>query len=49
MKRVTDQTALVRNQFMLELANEIVVGYVNPKGNLAPLSKGLSKKVIYLS
>jgi predicted Rossmann fold nucleotide-binding protein DprA/Smf involved in DNA uptake len=49
IKRVTTHTALVRNQLMLELANEIVVGYVNPKGNLAPLLKGLSKKVVYLS
>ncbi len=49
VKRVTAQTALIRNQLMLQLADEIVVGYVNPKGNLAALLKGCSKKIVYLS
>lgn len=49
VKRVTAQTALIRNQLILQLADEIVVGSVNPQGNLAQLLKGGSKKVVYLS
>ncbi len=39
VKRVTTQTVLVCNQLILELADEIVVGFVNPTGNLASLLK----------
>jgi len=34
IKRVTEQTATVRNKMMIEIVDEIVAGYVNPKGNL---------------
>ena len=32
--RVSKQTALLRNQFMMELADEVVVGYVKQGGSL---------------
>jgi len=50
VKRVTKETALVRNRLMLELADEIVVVYQNPNGNLEALfdSIDIKKPVTYL-
>lgn len=49
-KRVTTQLALIRNAFMAELADEIVVGYAKPGGNIDRLIQqlGHSKPVHYL-
>ena len=35
--RVTEQTAIIRNKMMLEMADKIVVGYSSPSGNLEKL------------
>lgn len=50
VKRVTKKTAAIRNQLMLELADEIVIGYKNPGGNIEVLlnSVEISKPVSYL-
>lgn len=50
VKRVTKKTAANRNQLMLELADEIVIGYKNPGGNIEALlnSVEISKPVSYL-
>lgn len=51
VKRVTKKTAVIRNQMMIELADEVVVGFASEGGNLKKLlqaqSDGLNIK--YLS
>ena len=39
VKRVTEQTAATRNKMMIELADEIAVGYASTGGNLEELLK----------
>lgn len=46
--KVTIETAAVRNRFMMELADKIIVGYVNPYGRLIQSLKGVNKKCDYL-
>jgi hypothetical protein len=50
VKRVTKETSETRNKLMIELAEEIVVGYARPQGNIDKLLKGSSgnKKVSFL-
>jgi len=50
VKRITKDTAAIRNQVMIELADEIVVGYKNPDGDLEKVIKSLetSKPITYL-
>lgn len=48
IKRVTEQTATVRNKMMIEIADEIVTGYVNPKGNLKVLIDEANKAIVNL-
>jgi hypothetical protein len=49
IKRVTAQTAYVRNQLMFQLADDIVIGYVNPNGTLQKIIKEtVNKKAIWL-
>jgi hypothetical protein len=38
-KRVTEETATIRNKMMIELADEIVVGFTNDGGSLSKLLK----------
>lgn len=45
IKRITSETAMIRNQFMIELAENIAVGYISKSGNLAKLLEQ-SKKLI---
>jgi predicted Rossmann fold nucleotide-binding protein DprA/Smf involved in DNA uptake len=47
-KRVTEETALARNRFMIDLADKIVVGFVNPHGSLVGLIGSSDKPVCYL-
>jgi hypothetical protein len=49
-KRVTTRLALIRNAFMVELADEIVIGYAKLGGNIDRLIQqlGQSKPVHYL-
>ncbi len=50
IKRVTKETAILRNQLMVELADEIVIGYKNPGGNIEALfdSMEIGKPLSYL-
>lgn len=45
IKRVTEQTAATRNKIMIELADNITVGYVSPSGQLEELLKGTEKPI----
>lgn len=50
VKRVTEQTALIRNKMMCEIADELVIGYSSENGNLfklLALFKGV-KNIKYL-
>jgi len=45
IKRVTKETAFIRNKLMVELADSISVGYINPGGLLAELLNGSEKNM----
>lgn len=45
VKRVTEETAVVRNKLMVDLADQIVVGHVSKRGRLEELLDGVSKSV----
>lgn len=49
--RVTEETAAVRNKMMVEMADEVAIGYMNEKGNLSNLVGLLAKNknVVYLN
>ena len=44
VKRVTEETAQKRNQFMIELADEIAIGYAGKGGMLEKLREGVKNK-----
>jgi len=46
VKRVTEKTAHIRNQLMIEIANNIIVGYISKGGLLEELLKQTNKKII---
>ena len=46
--RVTEKTAQIRNRFMLELADNITVGFVSKGGMLEELILGLNKEITNL-
>lgn len=48
IKRVSEQTAEIRNRLMVELADKITLGYVSPGGMLEKLLKGIEKPIIRL-
>ncbi len=48
VKRVTEQTAEIRNKMMIELADNITVGYASEGGKLESLLKATEKEVIRL-
>lgn len=48
VKRVTEQTAEIRNKMMLELADCITVGYASEGGKIESLLKTTEKKIIRL-
>ncbi len=50
VKRVTEQTATIRNKMMLELVDEVVVGFASEGGHLKKLLLILedSKRITYL-
>jgi len=45
VKRVTTQTAQTRNKLMIDLANEITVGFASPNGQLETLLQGVTKPI----
>jgi hypothetical protein len=48
VKRVTEQTAEIRNKMMIELADNITVGYASEGGNLETLLKTTKKEITRL-
>jgi predicted Rossmann fold nucleotide-binding protein DprA/Smf involved in DNA uptake len=44
--RVTEKTAQIRNQFMIDLADQIVIGHINTGGLLEDLLENIDKKII---
>ena len=49
VKRVTEKTAEKRNQLMIELADEIVVGYLSKEGQIDKILKSISKPIIKIT
>lgn len=48
-KYVTNETARLRNQMMIELADEIVIGYSSPGGQLdAIIAENAGRKYVFL-
>ncbi|MDI6782454.1 MAG: DNA-binding protein, partial [bacterium] len=47
IKRISIEKAQVRNRFMINLANEIVIGYVSKDGMLNKLTNEIKDKNIY--
>jgi len=48
VKRVTEQTAEIRNKMMIELADNITVGYASEGGKLESILKTTEKEIIRL-
>lgn len=49
VKRITEQTAMVRNKMMIELAEKIVVGYVTKGGLLEEILKETNKPILEIA
>jgi hypothetical protein len=49
VKRVTEQTATIRNKMMIELSNIICIGHVNPGGNLEAQLEDTEKQIFKFS
>ncbi len=49
VKRVTNKTAFIRNKMMIELADQITVGYVNKGGQIEVLLSDLKKNVEFIN
>lgn len=41
-------TPKLRNSYAISLADKIVCGFINPKGSIAPLLRGLKKEITFL-
>ena len=48
VKRVTSKTAQIRNKMMIELADEITVGYASKGGQLEKLLSSSKKEIQYI-
>ena len=48
VKRVTEQTAEIRNKLMLNLADDIAIGYTSKGGKLEQLLAATEKKITYI-
>ncbi len=48
VKRVTEQTAEIRNKMMIELADNITVGYASKGGKLESLLRTIEKEMVRL-
>lgn len=49
VKRITEETAMVRNKMMIELAEKIVVGYVTKGGLLEGILKETNKPILEIA
>jgi len=45
VKRVTEETAETRNILMIDLADNITIGFASPGGQLEELLKGIEKPI----
>jgi len=45
IKRITEKTAIIRNQLMIDLAENVAVGFISKGGNLEKLLKQTKKAV----
>ena len=45
VKRISIQSAQVRNQLMISLDDQITIGYASPSGQLEALIKGIDKPI----
>jgi hypothetical protein len=45
VKRVTEETAETRNKLMIDLADNITIGFASPGGQLEELLKGIEKPI----
>lgn len=48
IRRITSDTAIVRNRIMIDLADAIAIGYANPNGNLSNLVNITNKEILFL-
>lgn len=48
IKRVTEQTAQLRNKLMVDIADQITVGYASKGGNIEALLTGVKKPVEFI-
>jgi hypothetical protein len=48
VKRITEETAIIRNQMMIEIADNIVIGYCSEKGKLKQLLLTVDKPIQHL-
>ena len=46
--KVTIESASIRNRMMIEIADEIIIGYADPKGRLSQILTDTNKNVTYL-
>lgn len=46
--KVTIETASIRNRMMIEIADEIIIGYADPNGKLSQILNDANKNVTYL-
>lgn len=46
--KVTIETASIRNQMMIKVADEIIIGYADPNGKLNQILQNTNKNVTYL-
>jgi hypothetical protein len=46
--KVTNETAILRNKMMIEIAEKIVVGFADPKGKLNDVLCNVKNGIIYL-
>lgn len=48
VKRITTITSMNRNKYIIDITDEIVIGYCDPNGNLNKLLCNTNKKISYL-
>ena len=48
VKKVTPQTCLIRNKLIIDLADKLVIGHVNPEGTLAKIISDTTKPIEFL-
>jgi hypothetical protein len=46
--KVTIETASIRNRMMIEIADEVIIGYADPNGKLNQILRGANKKITYI-